>query len=326
MLLLSVTLLLLHQGYTLAPVTTVQLGESATFTCALHNTEIRRKDLRWYKQSAGETLTLIVTLLLSSKPKFAPGLSESRLEVNTGNNLSTLTIRRTIPEDEGMYHCSIEDFLRNRVWSGTYLLLKGNTQRTSNYSVVQCLTLSDPAPQENSMTLQCSGLSNSENKTCQGDIRVFWFGAGSDTFRPNIMYTDGRRPKECEKLHTHKKACVYRFLKNFSSSDAGTYYCAVATCGEILFGDVTHPQLGMVALVIAIVCLVISVIGNIVFFSTKKQRIENPTGQARYDNSSQPVHDMIEGGNYLNYAALHFSGRKATRGRNKSDLSEVFPC
>lgn len=35
---------------------------------------------------------------------------------------------------------------------------------------------------------------------------------------------------------------------------------------------------------------------------------------------------QIEGGNDLNYAALHFSGRKATRGRNKSDLSEVFPC
>ncbi|XP_033948964.1 uncharacterized protein [Pseudochaenichthys georgianus] len=208
-------------------------------------------------------------------------------------------------------------------------VIKGNTQRTSNYSVVQCLTLSDPAPQENSMTLQCSVLSKSENKRCQGDIRVFWFGAGSDKSRPNIMYTDGRRPKECEKLHT-QKSCVYRFSKNFSSSDAGTYYCAVATCGEILFGDVTHPQLEktaspeVFALVIAIVCLLISVIGNIVFFccrTSKCKGIENPTGQAIYDNSSQPVHDMIEGGNDLNYAALHFSGRKATRGRNKSDLT-----
>ncbi|XP_033995957.1 uncharacterized protein LOC117490350 [Trematomus bernacchii] len=338
MLLLSVTLLLLHQGYTLAPVTTVQLGESATFTCALPDTGLKRKDLHWYKQSAGETLTLIVTLPESSKPKFASGFSHSRLEVNTGNNLSTLTIRRTIPEDEGMYHCLIEDWLRNPGWSGTYLLLKGNTQRTSNYSVVQCPTLSDPAPQENSMTLQCSVLSKSENKTCQGDISVFWFGAGSDTFRPNIMYTDGRRQEECEKLPDTQKSCVYRFSKNFSSSDAGTYYCAVATCGEILFGDVTHPQLEktaspeVVALVIAIVCLVISVIGNIVFFcyrTSKCKGIENHTGQARYDNSSQPVHDMIEGGNDLNYAALNFSGRKATRGRNRSDLTteeSVYSC
>ncbi|XP_033997042.1 uncharacterized protein LOC117491259 [Trematomus bernacchii] len=338
MLLLSVTLLLLHQGYALAPVTTVQLGESATLTCALPNTEIRRRELRWYKQCAGETLTLIVTLPESSKPTLAPGFSDSKLEVHIGNNLSTLTIRRTIPEDEGMYHCLIEDLLRIRVWSGIYLLLKGNTQRTLDYSVVQWPTLSDPAPQENSMTLQCSVLSKSKNKTCPGDISVFWFGAGSDTFRPNIIYTDGRRPKECEKLPDTQKSCVYRSSKNFSSSDAGTYYCAVATCGEILFGDVTHPQLEktaspeVVALVIAIVCLVISVIGNIVFFccrTSKCKGIENPTGQARYDNSSQPVHDMIEGGNDLNYAALHFSGRKATRGRKRSDLTteeSVYSC
>ncbi|XP_010764153.1 uncharacterized protein isoform X2 [Notothenia coriiceps] len=303
MLPLSVTLLLLHQGYTLAPVTTVQLGESVTLTCALPKTEIRRRELRWYKQSAGETLTLIVKLPESSKPTFAQGFSDSRLEVHIGNNLSTLTIRRTIPEDEGMYHCLIEDLIRNRVWSGTYLLLKGNTQRTSNYSV-QCPTLSDPAPQENSMTLQCSVLSKSENKTCQGDISVFWVGAGSDQSHPNIMYTDGRRQEECEKLPDTQKSCVYRFSKNFSSSDAGTYYCAVATCGEILFGDVTHPQLEktaspeVFALVIAIVCLVISMIGNIVFFccrTSKCKGIENPTGQARYDNSSQPVHDMMKG-------------------------------
>ncbi|XP_033996869.1 uncharacterized protein LOC117491124 isoform X1 [Trematomus bernacchii] len=329
MLLLSVTLLLLHQGYTLAPVTTVQLGESATLTCALPNTELKRNDLRWYKQSAGETLTLIVTLLESSKPKFAPGFSDSKLEVNTGNNLSTLTIRRTIPEDEGMYHCLIEDWIRNPGWSGTYLLLKGNTQRTLDYSV-QWPTLSDPAPQENSMTLQCSVLSKSKNKTCPGDISVFWFRAGSNKSHPSIIYSDGRRQEECEKLPDTQKSCVYRSSKNFSSSDAGTYYCAVATCGEILFGDVTHPQLEktaspeVVALVIAIVCLVISVIGNIVFFccrTSKCKGIENPTGQARYDNSSLPVHDMIEGGNDLNYAALHFSGRKATRGRNRSDLT-----
>ena len=105
--------------------TTVQLGESATFTCALPDTGLKRKDLHWYKQSAGETLTLIVTLPESSNPKFASGFSHSRLEVNAGNNLSTLTIRRTIPEDEGMYHCLIEDWLRNPGWSGTYLLLKG---------------------------------------------------------------------------------------------------------------------------------------------------------------------------------------------------------
>ncbi|KAF7660988.1 hypothetical protein LDENG_00271130 [Lucifuga dentata] len=34
-------------------------------------------------------------------------------------------------------------------------------------------------------------------------------------------------------------SCAYSFSKNISSSDAGTYYCAVASCGEILFGNGT---------------------------------------------------------------------------------------
>ncbi|KAJ8337707.1 hypothetical protein SKAU_G00366730 [Synaphobranchus kaupii] len=39
---------------------------------------------------------------------------------------------------------------------------------------------------------------------------------------------------------TLPKSCVYNFPKrNLSLSDAGTYYCAVATCGEILFGNRT---------------------------------------------------------------------------------------
>uniref|UniRef100_A0A3Q2X9G0 Immunoglobulin subtype domain-containing protein n=1 Tax=Haplochromis burtoni TaxID=8153 RepID=A0A3Q2X9G0_HAPBU len=36
-----------------------------------------------------------------------------------------------------------------------------------------------------------------------------------------------------------EQSCVYRLSKNISSSDSGTYYCAVATCGEILFGNGT---------------------------------------------------------------------------------------
>ncbi|XP_033997019.1 uncharacterized protein LOC117491244 [Trematomus bernacchii] len=327
MLLLWITLLFLHQGYTLVPVTTVPLGESVTFTCALSNIEYGSKQFYWFKQNAGETLTLIVTLLGSTTPDFAPEFSDSRLEVKCDSNLSNLTIQRTIPEDEGMYYCLITVRYSNPVWSGTHLLLKGNTQRTSNYSVV-------PAPPGNLMTLQCSVLSKSENKICQGDISVFWFRAGSDKSRPSIIYTDGRRQDECEKLPDTQKSCLHHFSKNFSSSDAGTYYCAVATCGEILFGDVTKLKIEqnasseVIALAIAILCLVVSIIGNIILFCLQTSRAgcsrckgnENVALHSRHDNSSQPVQDITEGGHDLNYAAVHFSGRKATRGGKKREV------
>uniref|UniRef100_A0A3Q4MS30 Ig-like domain-containing protein n=1 Tax=Neolamprologus brichardi TaxID=32507 RepID=A0A3Q4MS30_NEOBR len=89
----------------------------------------------------------------------------------------------------------------------------------------------------NSVTLHCSLFSDAENKTCPGGHHVFWFREGS---HPDIIYTEGNRHHECEKnteAQRSCKTCVYRFSKNVSSSDAGTYYCAVATCGEILFGS-----------------------------------------------------------------------------------------
>ncbi|XP_051275701.1 immunoglobulin superfamily member 2-like [Dicentrarchus labrax] len=334
MIVFCVTLLLLHQGYTLAPVTTVQLGEPATFTCVLPTKELINEQLYWYKQSAGDDLKLIVMLRKHVTSVYGPEFSTSRLDVKFHKNISKLTILKTIEEDEGMYHCALVDWTEN-IWSGTYLSLTGNTQRTSNCIVVQWPTVSDPVHPEDSMTLQCSVLSDSDNKTCPGDHSVFWFRAGSDQSHPNIIYTDGNRHDECDKRSDTQKSCVYRFTKNVASSDAGTYYCAVATCGEILFGNGTKVEIELtttssefILLVITIVCLVISMIGNVVFICYRTPRpickqfegIESATSQARHDNLIQPVPDITEGGDNLNYAALHFSGGKATRGRKKQEL------
>ncbi|XP_067455926.1 uncharacterized protein [Thunnus thynnus] len=100
---------------------------------------------------------------------------------------------------------------------------------------------SDPVRPGDSVTLQCSVLSDSENKKCPEEHRVYWFRAGSDESHPSFIYTHGNSGDECEKSSETRspQKCVYSFSKEVSSSDAGTYYCAVATCGEILFGNGT---------------------------------------------------------------------------------------
>ncbi|KAI3351098.1 hypothetical protein L3Q82_005666 [Scortum barcoo] len=98
---------------------------------------------------------------------------------------------------------------------------------------------SDPVRPGDSVTLQCSVLSDYENKTCPGEHSVYWFRAGSDGAHPTLIYVQRNNSDQCEKspeAHSPQK-CVYNLSKNISSSDAGTYHCAVATCGEILFGD-----------------------------------------------------------------------------------------
>ncbi|XP_030594394.1 uncharacterized protein LOC115786407 isoform X2 [Archocentrus centrarchus] len=125
MLVLWITLHFLHQGYMLVPVTTVQLGEPATFICSLFQTEVLPRQVHWYKQTAGDTLKVIVTMQKSKPPKYAPDFPTSRLELNNNSSFSSLTILRTIQEDEGMYHCAVSEWLSNTVWTGTYLLIEG---------------------------------------------------------------------------------------------------------------------------------------------------------------------------------------------------------
>ncbi|XP_044219156.1 uncharacterized protein LOC122990100 [Thunnus albacares] len=185
----------------------------------------------------------------------------------------------------------------------------GNTERTSNYTVVQWPTVSDPVRPGDSVTLQCSVLSEYKNKTCPGVHSVYWYRAGSDASHPDFIYTDGSRD-ECRKktgIHSSPKSCVYRFSKNVSSSDDGTYYCAVATCGEILFGNGTKLELVQtthslfIGIVILIVCLTISVVAIVVLICNRSLRVreqnkgmESTISEARHDNLRQQRHDICK--------------------------------
>ncbi|XP_035771716.1 signal-regulatory protein beta-2-like [Neolamprologus brichardi] len=201
---------------------------------------------------------------------------ESRFSAHNSKDFSNLTIWNVVQEDEGMYHCGIDTWIKLE-WSGTYLLVKGNTERTSNYIVVRQPTESNPLRPGDTATLQCSVLTNSEKNTCSGHHNVFWFRDGSNKSLPNIIYTHGNRTDQCEQRSDPQDGCVYRFSKTVSSSDAGTYYCAVATCGEILFGNGTKldvqektTRLVFIGMVILITCLAVSVIGNLFFICNRR--------------------------------------------------------
>uniref|UniRef100_A0A3P9AQU7 Ig-like domain-containing protein n=1 Tax=Maylandia zebra TaxID=106582 RepID=A0A3P9AQU7_9CICH len=293
---------------------TVQLGEPATLTCAIPK-ELSIRGVNWYKQSVGDTLKLIVTLI-QSKADFGPGFSSSRFRINSDANFSSLIILETVQEDEGHYHCTNTEWI-GTTWGGTYLLVKGN--KTSNFAVSQLLIESNPVRPGDTMTLQCSVFSDSDNKTCPGGLNILWVREGSDKSLPNIIYTDRNKSNICEKRSDHQKTCVYHFSKNVSSSDAGTYYCAVATCGEILFGSGT-------TLVIQGKFMIYKLIRKNVNFSFKQPVRIISNFMCYYvtllyiDNifliTTQTVVDEE-----LNYAALNFSERK-TRGRKKRECAE----
>lgn len=107
----------------LVPVTTVLEGEPVTFTCVFPK-ELARRQLHWYKQGVGDQLHMIAALQKHAKPHYGTDFSTSRMEVEEDIHMSNLTILRTVPKDEGMYHCAVMGWL-DIFWSATHLMVKG---------------------------------------------------------------------------------------------------------------------------------------------------------------------------------------------------------
>ncbi|XP_035983516.1 uncharacterized protein LOC118557496 [Fundulus heteroclitus] len=142
--------------------------------------------------------------------------------------------------DSAFYYCEeIIDLLKTPL-NITFLRVEGPKPEIP--TIVQEFP-SLPVLPGDSVTLQCSvlpeSLSSSDHHT------VHWFKAGSDESHPNMLYVHVDSGDKCEWIpqEPSEHKCVYNLsLRSVSSSDAGTYYCAVATCGQILFGEGTKLE------------------------------------------------------------------------------------
>ncbi|CAB1431031.1 unnamed protein product [Pleuronectes platessa] len=170
----------------------------------------------------------------------------SLTEVERGNNVSLKCPAsenryfycNVSKEDEATYFCQTGSTFQQTFVGGTLLAVNDQDQQ-KHYSVKQSPETASVRPGA-SVILQCSLLSeHKENLVqCPGEHSVHWFRAGSGRSHPGIIYTQSSRRDGQE-----EKSCVYSLSKTIhNSSDAGTYYCAVVTCGEILFGGGTKVQ------------------------------------------------------------------------------------
>ncbi|XP_051275424.1 signal-regulatory protein beta-2-like isoform X1 [Dicentrarchus labrax] len=222
---------------------TVCLGENVTLTCS--------------RQTGSPGYLFWIRLVVGKLPEvlgrtytFDNGNVNKTPRITTKQEPGTfiLHITKTELSDTAYYYCQQVVELQTTFLNTTFLRVTGPELDIT--AAIQ-VPPSDSVRPEDPVTLQCSVLSDSKKKTCPGDHSVYWFRAGSGESHPSLIYTHGNSGDECEKspeAHSPQK-CVYNFSKNVSSSDAGTYYCAVASCGEILFGngaklDIKAPTFG----------------------------------------------------------------------------------
>uniref|UniRef100_A0A8C3A8U2 Novel immune-type receptor 13 n=1 Tax=Cyclopterus lumpus TaxID=8103 RepID=A0A8C3A8U2_CYCLU len=211
--------------------TLVELGGNVTLWCPV----FREGYFYWYKQTLGHMIQTVARVTFTGQ-KLSLQLNNTRFKVTGGKTRYSLTIRNITKEDEATYFCFIGTAYGQSFVNVTFLAVKEPdiTFITQDFP-------SAPVRPGDSVTLQCSVLSHSERRTCPGEPSVFWFRVGSDESHPSLIYAQRSNSAGCEKspeAHSPQK-CVYSFSKDVTSSDVYTHYCAVATCGQILFGNGT---------------------------------------------------------------------------------------
>uniref|UniRef100_A0A3B4D1J9 Ig-like domain-containing protein n=1 Tax=Pygocentrus nattereri TaxID=42514 RepID=A0A3B4D1J9_PYGNA len=197
----------------------IQSGENISITCASSNSYVTA--IAWFKQTPGEKALLIASAL-DSTPQYHNDFDKSGRFIAAREQSSfTLNISNAEPSDSATYYCSVMYYTEVALLGCTVLVLK------------------DPVELGGDTTLQCSILTD----VSAGEHSVYWFRHGSGESHPRIIYTHGNRSDECEKsseTDSPTQSCVYKLPKRILSlSDAGTYYCAVLMCGEIIFGNGT---------------------------------------------------------------------------------------
>uniref|UniRef100_A0A3B4EE21 Ig-like domain-containing protein n=1 Tax=Pygocentrus nattereri TaxID=42514 RepID=A0A3B4EE21_PYGNA len=181
----------------------------------------------WFKQTPGEKPLLIASAFGKLQVKYYNDFDKSgRFNAFREKSSFNLSISNAEPSDSATYYCVFTYYAEATVLDCTVLVLKGSSSSLS--SVLQP-PVSDPVELGGDTTLQCSILTDAS--------------AGDHKSHPGIIYTHGNRSDECKKsseTDSPTQSCVYKLPKrNLSLSDAGTYYCAVLMCGEIIFGSGT---------------------------------------------------------------------------------------
>ncbi|KAF7649369.1 hypothetical protein LDENG_00142400 [Lucifuga dentata] len=208
----------------------VNVGDNVSLQCFYEGDFLAK--FSWFKQILGQKPRLITTYYKHQENvDFHNEFKDDpRFSLETKNGEKTLKISHLRISDSATYYCASSYSLILEFAEGTTVIVKGSG--LNNQGLVRQPASATTRP-GNAVTLNCTV----QTRTCDEGHSVYWFRSSEES-RPGIVYSDGVRNDQCEKKSkTQDQTCIYYLPMNVS--DAGTYYCAVVSCGEILFGNGT---------------------------------------------------------------------------------------
>ncbi|XP_029918558.1 uncharacterized protein LOC115367006 [Myripristis murdjan] len=254
------------------PLVVVRLGHNVTLSCPLPQEEVRFAF--WYKQSVGRMVQTVAVQTLDT-PTFDEEFNNPRFSIGKSDSEFNLIIRNVIREDEATYFCQGGTAYKMFNLNGTYLRVNDYNQQKSvlltQWPETESVQLGE------AVTLQCSVVFENKDSSswCSGEHSVYWFRAGSGESHPGVIHSRGNRSHECQESPSRQRSCVYTLSKSVTnSSDAGIYFCAVATCGEILFGSGTkvdtNAELLPVVIMLGVIFACCLIVITVIMFSTSQ--------------------------------------------------------
>ncbi|XP_028987060.2 uncharacterized protein LOC114844121 [Betta splendens] len=300
----------------------VNFGQNVTLKCSFEDSVAVM--FYWYKQALGEKPEIVSKFYKHEKNAtlIGPFQSDPRFQVDVTIGKKYLKIASVQSSDSANYFCvGGYSYLFEFVESVFLAVVHSG----SNVPALVHQSASGSIQPGGSVTLNCTV----QTGTCDGQHSVYWFKDSGEA-HPGLIYTHGDRNDQCErKPDTRTRTCVYNLeVKDVNPSNVGTYYCAVATCGWILFGNGTNMDVKDVESFV----LVYLLSGALVFttllvaflaytvYRTYKANGCQCTDTEESSQPSVPATEVYEDAENLHYAALRRNQMSRSR-RPRDDTS-----
>nr|XP_040038233.1 immunoglobulin kappa light chain-like [Gasterosteus aculeatus aculeatus] len=307
--------------------TSVGVGDKITLECFYQKNV--GEWLYWFKQMLGQQPKLISSFYKHTKNgNFHHEFENNpRFTLDTENCQNHLTIIDLKFSDSATYYCAHRTSFLLTFAEGTVVSVQG-----SGWTVPALLhqSPSETIQTGGSVTLNCTV----QTGTCDGQHSVYWF-KDSEESHPALIYTDGGSTDQCErKANTQTHTCDYNLpMESLNLSHAGTYYCAVASCGHILFGNGTMLDFEdekdsriyflSGALTFTIILNVFLVF--LLCMMNKRNRCEVTESHARYSAPFTPNAEADQNESNIQYAAVReLKISRSRRQRNNLETESTY--